>query len=199
MDTPVLDASVDPNIVTTPTFAGFGVRLLASIVDFIVLLPLLGASVYFTTMNLSLEGVIGVTILSLLYKPLMEGVYGATVGKMVCKLKVVAAGYQPITMQQAWMRYLPWLIAGAFSLYVNYVVFSTPGIEDIDGFLELSEFMEEATGGLGTLNTINQFLQWLPLVSALFLLGNKRKQAAHDMVAETYVIRKDPTTGKFAG
>ena len=193
MDSPVLDAGTS-TLTATPTFAGFGVRLLASIVDMLVLSPLIGASIYFTTFSPSFGAVAAVTLLSMLYKPVMEGLYGATVGKMVCKLKVVAAEFEQISMAQAWMRYVPWIIGSLFGLYVNYQLFSTPGFEDVDGFLEMGVFMQEASGKLGTLTTIQQLLGWLPLVSALFLLGNKRKQAAHDMLAETYVVRRDPNT-----
>ncbi|MCD6385696.1 RDD family protein, partial [Candidatus Sumerlaeota bacterium] len=68
--------------------AGFWIRVVATLVDFIVFIPVVALSFYaisskslFLTLLLILPGV--------LYKPLMEAFYGATLGKMACGLRVV--------------------------------------------------------------------------------------------------------------
>lgn len=187
----ILDDSALGGAEYTPRFANFGPRLGAALLDFICVLPIIGASTYFTIFAPSLMGVLAVGVLSMLYKPGFEKIYGATPGKMMLKLKVVAKEGEPITWGQAIMRYTPWLIGAVFSLYVTSLVFQIPGLEDVDGFMEYSQLIAEyqAEGGMSsTLSVLQSLLGFLPLVSALFMLGNARRQAAHDTLAETYVI-----------
>ncbi|NJC26839.1 RDD family protein [Neolewinella antarctica] len=180
-------------------FAGFGVRLGATVIDYLVLLPFIGAVTYFTMFSPNFSMLALTSILSLLYKPVMEGIYGATVGKMATKIKVVAKENEPITLSQSFLRAAPWLVAGIVGLYFNYLIFQIPGIENADGFMEYGLIVAEHQAEQGTsLNTIlQQSIAWLPLVSALVMLGNKRKQAAHDLLAETYVVYKDPAPGSL--
>ena len=174
-------------------FAGFGVRLGAAIIDALVTIPLIGGVSYFTVFNPNFAGFIVVSILSMLYKPLMEGYFGATVGKMATKIKVVAKEHAPITIAQAFMRAAPWLLAAVLNIYFTYQIFQIPGLEDAEGFVEFGQLVAEyqAENG-GSLNQIiQQVVGWLPLISALVMLGNKQKQSGHDLLAETYVVYKE--------
>lgn len=175
----------------TPRFANFGPRFGAALLDFICLIPIIGASTYFTMFSPNLNGVLAVGVLSMLYKPVFEKLYGATPGKMLLKLKVVGKEGVALTWGQAFMRYIPWFIGAVFSLYMSSLIFDIPGLEDVDGFVEYSQLVAEyqAEGGMSsTLTILQSVLGFLPLVSALFMLGNARHQAAHDTLAETYVI-----------
>lgn len=179
----------------TPRFANFGPRLGASLLDFLFTLPLVGASLYFTMFSPNWNGIMGVTLLSMLYKPVLEKTMGATLGKMVLKLKVVAKEGAPISWAQAWMRYLPWLLVVIFNLYFSYQFFQIPGIEDVTGFVEYSQFVAEyqmESGVSPVVQILQSVIGLLPLVSALVMLGNNRRQAGHDIVAETYVVHTQP-------
>ncbi len=179
----------------TPRFANFGPRLGAALLDFLCLLPLAGASTYFTMFSPNFTGVLVVTLVSLFYKPVLEKMYGATLGKMMLKLKVVAKEGEPINWSQAWMRYLPWIVVNVFNLYMLQQVFAIPGMEDVSGFMEYSQIIAEyqMEGGMSPVLTILQsLLGFLPVISALFMLGNNRRQSAHDILAETYVIHTQP-------
>lgn len=179
----------------TPRFANFGPRLGAALLDFLFTLPLVGASVYFTMFSPNFNGILAVTLLSVLYKPGLEKTMGATLGKMVLKLKVVAKEGKPITWAQAWMRYLPWLVAVVFNLYFSYQFFQIPGIEDVDGFIEYGQVVAEyqiENGVSPVVQILQSVIGFLPLISALVMLGNNRRQSGHDIVAETYVIHTQP-------
>ena len=66
-------------------YAGFWIRVGAAIIDSFVMIPIIAISFYNL---LSLKSVILLYILTLIsavYKPLMEWRYGATVGKMAVK------------------------------------------------------------------------------------------------------------------
>ncbi|WP_020567295.1 RDD family protein [Neolewinella persica] len=179
----------------TPRFANFGPRLGAALLDFLFTLPLVGASLYFTMFAPSLNGVIAITLLSMLYKPVLEKTMGATLGKMVLKLKVVAKEGLPISWTQAWMRYLPWLIVVVFNFYFSYQFFQIPGIEDVSGYMEYVQLIAEyqmENGVSPMIQIMQSLLGFLPLISALVMLGNARRQSGHDIIAETYVIHTQP-------
>lgn len=191
----ILDDSALGGAEYTPRFANFGPRLGAALLDFICVLPLVGANVYFTMFAPSLNGVLAVGLLSMLYKPGFEKLYGATPGKMMLKLKVVGKEGAPLSWSQAIMRYIPWLIGAVFGLYMTSLIFQIPGMEDVDGFVEYGQLIAEyqADGGMSPMMSVLQsVLGFLPLVSALFILGNDRRQAVHDTLAETYVIHTQP-------
>ncbi|OAV45639.1 RDD family protein [Lewinella sp. 4G2] len=175
-------------------FAGFGVRLGSAIIDFLVMLPLVGGITYFTIFSPNFNLFVAVSVLSMLYKPLMEGYFGATVGKMATKIKVVAKENEPITMVQAVTRAAPWILGSLLNIYFTYQVFQIPGLEDADGFTEFGLIVAEyqAENGSTLSQIIQQVAGWLPLISALVMLGNKQKQSAHDLLAETYVVYKNP-------
>lgn len=70
-------------------FAGFWIRVGATIVDILVMLPFVGLSFYILLVLKSLPLMIVITVIMAAYKPLMEYQYGATLGKMAVGIKVV--------------------------------------------------------------------------------------------------------------
>lgn len=199
MEFDALDGNLLTSAEVAPRFANFGNRLGAALLDFLCTLPLGGLAFYFTMFAPSWTNYAIVAVLSFLYKPLMEGQFGATLGKMILKLKVVQQGGAKITMVQAFTRALPWLIASVLGLWASHDLLTYPGIEDVDGFAEYGELMAEYQQEMGfsAKSIISSIAGWLPLVSALFMLGSARKQALHDQLAETFVVHKDPLPQTF--
>ena len=179
---------------TEPVYANFGPRLGAAAIDWLVMLPLTGASVYFTALAPNFSGYAFIFLLTLLYGPLMDSLSGGTVGKKALKQRVVTEEGSNITITQGFLRAAPWIIGGLIALYANYQVFQIPGLEDTDGWMEYSMLVAEyQSENGGFLASILPQLAWvLPLVSTLFLLSNPRRQAAHDILAETFVVKVDP-------
>lgn len=179
---------------TGPRFASFGYRLGAALIDILVTLPLSGGFLYFMMFEPNWQAYVGLTLLAATYKPLMEGFFGATVGKMILKIKVVQQGGEMINWSQAFIRYVPWIIASAISLWATQETILFLEDYGVNGFLEYGEAMAEfqQENGFSMKSIVSSIAGWLPLISALFLLGNDRKQAAHDMLAETFVVHKDP-------
>jgi uncharacterized RDD family membrane protein YckC len=56
-----------------------------------------------------------------LYQSLTEGIYGASVGKLVCQLRVVTEEGQPITMKRALLRSLAYYFDALFFGIVAYM------------------------------------------------------------------------------
>jgi len=178
----------------TPTFVGFGPRLGAALLDALITLPIFGAVFYVTAISPNPNLYFGLVALSILYKPGFEKVLGGTPAKLILKQKVVGKEGVPLTWGQAIMRYLPWLVGVLFGIYVQYNVFQIPGLEDADGFVDYTQMVQEyqLENGGTMMSIVQGLISMLPIVSAFFIFGNKQKQAAHDILAETYVISTKP-------
>lgn len=176
-------------------YANFGPRLLANLLDFLLLIPLWGAAAYYTSAAPDFTIYLLIVIPMALYKPVLEGLYGATLGKKILKLKVVGedgekAGWGPVLM-----RWTPWLIGTAVGIYYVNVLFQIPGYTDIEGFTDNGLFMVDAmkegywSNSNSTIQTVAGFL---PLFSALVIVFTAKRQAAHDILAQTLVIHTEP-------
>lgn len=171
--------------------ATFWIRFAAALLDFLIILLPSFLAFYFTAFSPNLLAVILVNVLVASYKPVLEGAYGATVGKMACKIEVTNVDGEAITWGQALMRYLPWVIGVLINIYVATVTFGSDGFGAVDGFMSYSMFVAEAAE-LQRLSRIQQLVGLLPLASALVIFFTKKNQAAHDVLAETLVVyRKD--------
>jgi len=190
-----IDAGFLDGAAAPPRYANFGPRLGAALLDFLILIPVTGIAYYFSALHPNFTIYLCIFAIAALYKPVMEGLYGATLGKMILKLKVLTKEGTPITMVQAFMRWIPWALGAAASLYVVYNMFQIPGYTDIDGFQENTEFMMEyqKENGVNWTDSLISSLGFiLPLVSALVMLGGNKRMAAHDILAETVVIHTQP-------
>jgi len=190
------DDTLDGMVVAPTRYANFGPRLLAAFLDAIFTIPILIAAFYFGNMHPNFNMYLIIVLLSAAYKPGLEKVFGATLGKMVVKLRVINEEGENISWSQAIMRYLPWLLGLLIGVYFVYVMFQVPGYTDIDGFTEYSMFAAEyaQNNGSGMDSLIQSLGFFLPLISALIMLGNKKRQAAHDTLAETFVIHTNPAS-----
>lgn len=169
-------------------YAGFWTRVGAFIVDFLVLLPLIGLLVYSLIVLKSLSIVLAVTLLMAAYKPLMEYQYGATLGKMALGIKVINEEGGLISPNQAIIRYLPWLVGNIINVLMYVELFAVGGFQDVSGFMEYSEFTQNYSS---TLSNLSSLAGWLVFISALVMVFNQQKQAFHDKIAKTYCIHKD--------
>lgn len=173
----------EPVNLETVRFAGLWVRVGASIIDSLVMLPLMGLNYYniIDFKNLSLALLLA--ILSAAYKPFMEFYYGATVGKMALKIKVVDYQLQFISLDQALIRYLPWVLSVGVNLLATIYIFQLEGFEDVRDFLSY--------GDLANTTPYQKWVQfsiWVAPISAFGILFNPFKQAVHDQLAKTYCI-----------
>jgi uncharacterized RDD family membrane protein YckC len=186
MDTNTLDGN--SGLIDRETrYANFGPRLGAAVLDFLIFSPLIFGAGYFQIKAI-------IAVVASIYKPIMEGAFGATPGKMILKLKVVGKDLGKLTYGEAFTRYIPWGLALLATLYFAQMISQIPGIEDNEGMMDYSMIVREWQ--MENMSTAMQWVQnlvgWLPLVSALFMLGNSKRQAVHDQLAETYVIHKEP-------
>jgi len=168
------------------TYAGFWIRVGASVIDFLVMIPVVGFMFYnYMTIKSLILGVLMIS-LSSLYKPLMEAYYGATLGKMATGIKVVNLDYEPININTSIKRYAPWILTQVISLYGVFELLGNPAFMEVTDFIAITQLQNESLSG-----SLSQVASIVVVISALALLFNDEKQALHDQFAETYCIYKN--------
>ena len=103
--------------------------------------------------------------------------YGQTVGKMVCKVKIVDAKTElPITFRQAFLR-------DAVPIVLNIALLPWDIQTEINQGLAPSQQHWSAIGFIGAVGGL-----WF-LIEVVTMLSNERRRALHDFIAGTIVIR----------
>jgi uncharacterized RDD family membrane protein YckC len=117
----------------TFTYAGFWVRLGAKFIDGLIMriagLPL-GMLIGLTARSrdpreiLMIQAVAGAAgfLIAMAYTVFFLGKFGATPGKMACKIKVVMADGAPITYGRAFGRFWAELLSGCPTLLIGYIM-----------------------------------------------------------------------------
>jgi len=165
-------------------YAGFWIRLGASFLDFLILIPVYVLNIYNILSVKSTLLMIFLTFIGFLYKPLLESMKSATFGKMALGLKVINENRKSISPSQAWIRYFPWIITSVFSFLDLLLKFQDPMFGDIDGFMEIQ--LLKSNGTIQLMSTISSFA-FLILVGSLAF--DQYKQGFHDKAADTFVIK----------
>ncbi len=166
-------------------WAGFWIRVGASLIDFIVYIPAIAFNMYNIYSLKSLPLQLLITLILIVYKPLLEFRYGATVGKMAVGIKVVNNNYSSISITQAITRYIPWLIGQVISIYGTILLFQNPDFLSTTNWIEVGTIQNEIIP-----RGVNYIGSVILLVSCIFIAFTDNKQGLHDMLAGTYCIYK---------
>ena len=110
------------------------------------------------------------------YSVLMHGYYGQTLGKMVCRIKVLDISERPITMSQAFLRDSVIIGINVISLAISINLLLTGGGVNSLKFVGLQTFLGIAS------------FAWF-VAEILTMLTNKKRRAVHDFIARTVVVR----------
>ena len=167
-------------------FAGFWIRVAASLLDSLLLSPILFLGVYNMMAWKSLPLYLVLQLIVLIYKPLMEVKYGATIGKMMTKIKVVTTDYQDINLQQSLNRYLFYFANSFMGLIGGFMLFIEKDFAPLTDFYEIIELQAKISTP-----EIDQFLGLLVFVSCIFCIADPLKQTLHDKIAKTYVVNAE--------
>ena len=172
-------------------YAGFWVRLAAKLLDFIILLPVLGLVLYIN--SLSKSAAVNVLIPNLLfalaYEVVLVKIFGGTPGKLIMGLKIIQINGEAINWKASFYRYSVEFIIAIISVFVMYLTLNM--IDDITyinaGFLERSKL-------LATINPVPMQIQsWASnswsIIGAIVLISNARKRATHDFIAGSVVVK----------
>lgn len=162
-------------------------RVFALMVDCIVFLPLNLLAQHNVLALKSFPLVILITVAWWVYKPVMEWRYGATLGKMVVKIRVLDSSMQNISLNQALLRFMPYFAISLSQLLFHFNLFHTVGFEEattLDGIKALVENM-----GVNSAPLLTYFI-YLFLVTPV--VYDDKKQAIYDKISQTYCIAVQP-------
>ena len=172
-------------------YAGFWVRVAAKLLDFMVLLPVMGLVFYVNSLSksASLYILIPNLLFGLAFEIILVKIYGGTPGKLIMGLKIIQKNSDSIDWKASFYRYSVEFFIAILGIYVMFLTLNL--IDDSTyvslGFMKRSQLMS-------TINPIPTKIQswtnfaWL-LIGAIVLISNSRKRTTHDFIAGTVVIK----------
>lgn len=185
MENQILDENVSFEETPKPRadYAGFWIRVGATLVDLLVYLPFVGITSFFLFWEKNLIGLMISNVFLMVYKPFMEYRYGATLGKMAVKVKVVTKDLGKLSLNQTLIRSSPWIASSILSIISNFLLFQHPDFQDADGFMEIGLIQAEFS-----IQTLSSLLSFFILISCIAVGLDSKKQGIHDRMAGTYCI-----------
>jgi uncharacterized RDD family membrane protein YckC len=167
--------------------AGFWIRVGASIVDFLVFIPIMILGLW-NTLSLKNPTVLVLSAVpGFLYKPCMESFFGATLGKMSCGIKVINAQGKKLGLFYAYARAFPFLLSAGVSLASGLVLFSSPQFQSATSLVEAIQARTETFW-----DVVKPLVSLLVLIDCLVVAFTPRKRALHDLLADSFCVYKEP-------
>ena len=171
---------------TQVVYSTFWQRFWASIIDGLVLSPILLVDNFDKSTWKSLPILVLTTLVGLAYRPFMEFKYCATLGKMALNLTIINTDFEKPSLRNIILRDIFDISSRLIVAVTTFITFFNPGFENIDsavGFSTLSNALTGATWIVGIMSLIS-------LTDAIFLIADPRRRALHDRIGQTLVIRK---------
>lgn len=171
-------------------YAGFWRRFGAFWVDFIIWLPVLGVTYYWSEQTRMFQAYWYVPglLLGLWYQVYLVVKYGGTPGKLLLGMRIVMLDASRVTPKAATLRYSVLFTLSALSSLT--ILLATLQMSDQEylslGLLERTgRLIEMASPWYRVLDVSMQIWIWGEFVTMLF---NKKRRAVHDYMAGTVVI-----------
>lgn len=158
-------------------------RVFALMIDSIVFLPLNLLSQYNLFTLKSFPVMVLIAVAWWVYKPVMEWHYGATLGKMVVKIRVLDDRMQRITFNQALLRFMPYFAISLSLLLSQFNLFYLDGFATAYTVEDIQELTKEIQGGSLLLGAY-----FVYLFAVTPVLYDEKRQALYDKMSQTYCI-----------
>ena len=190
--------SMPDNLTTMNTdtlhYAGFGPRLAANLLDFVIMIPLIAVSLWGSShfrlfeLYYFLPGI----LYGLFYSVSLVHRYGGTPGKLIVGIRIRKLDGEPVGYREALLRYFPEALLGLL-MSIGFIlsVFHMSDAEYVSlSFMERAKRMNELAPSWQTpLQWIQTAWVWSEL---LVLLTNRKRRALHDFIAGTVVVHASP-------
>ncbi len=170
--------------------AGFWIRVGASIIDFLIFIPIMVLSIWNTYSLKSTAVLVLISLPGLIYKPFMESFFGATLGKMSCGIKVIDDSGKKLSLFSAYIRFFPFLLSAGVTLAGQLILFSSPQFQSAKSMMEIGQAQQG-----NPLVVISYPVTALVLIDCIIVAFTFRKRALHDMMAESFCVYKEPSRG----
>ncbi len=166
-------------------YAGFWERFGALFLDGLILLPVSLINYYNRQHWNNIAILIIASLIALVYKPLLEYLYGATPGKKALSIAVTGWTYQKPNAREAILRNIFGIVSGLISFYISVKEFAHPHINQAPptDFSMLSDDMIYSIA-FGT------FVFLIYMTDIIVLLVDKENRSLHDFIGKTYVVKK---------
>lgn len=164
-------------------------RLLAYLIDFIIVTLVAFPLNYFNiTGHKSFLWFLGVILISISYKPMFEFYYSKTIGKHFLGLNVKNVELQSISIAQAYIRNVFFILPSLLSIPFYYLAFRDPFLIEITGIKDFASAMSLKYPLQGILSSL---IFVVLVVDSLFLFidGKKKNRTLHDVFAKTLVLQ----------
>jgi uncharacterized RDD family membrane protein YckC len=169
------------------TYVGFLPRFAALIIDGLIL------SAAIIPISLLADEVPGpaITILTsfipFLYNPIMEYRYGATVGKMAMRIKIVNTEHERLTINNVIFRNFIYFAIQLISVSTDLYKFYNQSENNFGGFTSMSDFF---TPEIMISIIYGLVIIVIYTVELIFLLTDEKHRSLHDRIGKTYVVQK---------
>jgi len=167
----------------TVVYATFIQRMYAFIIDCLVFIPLNLLGNFNTLSIKSFSLSIFIAIVWWIYKPVMEWKYGATLGKMVLKIRIVDEDLKDLSFNQAALRFLPYFAVSLSLLFSTFALFNVVGFYEantLEEFQQLQEYLPD--------NSVASITIFFFIFSCSSIMLDEKKQAIHDRFSQTYCV-----------
>lgn len=182
----ILDQGLTRDTNEAVRYAGFLPRLAALIIDGIVLAPLTLGVMWLNIATWKSPVVfILASLISLAYKPAMESLYGATVGKMALDLRVVNLEHGRADIRAVLLRNVFHIGQSVMTFFLSLTVFTSQAIESVSGYLEFSIASQSS---LSTIVNLVTFV--IVIIDLVVMLSDQRNRSWHDKIGGTYVVER---------
>lgn len=159
-------------------------RFWAGWLDTLVFLPLSWLTPLFVTQSSPRVVIVFWLIISsfayVAYSIILHGLKGQTLGKMVCKIRVVDISENPLSMRQAFLRDIFSLVFALLN-----VIYLLP---NLDFYIKM-ETAPETTTFPAWYWVLTYFALGLFVIEMLTMLTNEKRRALHDWIAGSVVIK----------
>lgn len=172
-------------------YAGFGPRIAAKILDFIVLLPVLGLLFYINGLSKSayFYAVVPNLLFGIWFEVYLVKHYGGTPGKLMMGIKIIKNDGADVDWRAAAYRYS---VEFFLAILAVYVMILTLNLIDDSTYISLG-FMKR-NQLIATLNPLPGKVQsWMNgvwvVTGLIVLVSDPRKRSTHDFIAGTVVVK----------
>lgn len=171
---------------TTPQPASLRDRGLAWLVDAIIRAPMAYLVFMVAVGSKNLMLALMLLLVREAYKPVMEAMYGYTIGKKVLKIKVVGStDHRPISWNQSLLRFVPWAIAFYTEVFVTIRLYQAEGFADV---VDLETYTEFQTNSPLADNFLIGLLGVAWVFSCMWIFSDPLRRALHDYLGHTLVV-----------
>ena len=177
MDETILDQPVVEQQKSITTYSGFWQRVGAAFLDWVVMVPVSLGIKYLSVSPWSPVISVVLNLIPVIYKPLMEYRYGATLGKMVLKLRVRNLEMEEASLGAIFLRNIFYLIPQVISLWATIVRYFGSGLESDTLFRDFTIFQYIVIG-----------FGFISIIDVIMMAADPRKRSLHDRIGGTVVV-----------